>query len=74
MFLSKIHLSKVSKTKGGNVENFNIIKDGNGRLTLEEADVRRIWKEYYENLYNIDTTDIIFSFDTVWGATTSEES
>ena len=56
------------------MENFNIIKDGNGRLTLEEADVRRIWKEYYENLYNIDTTDIIFSFDVVWGATTSEES
>ena len=24
-------------------------------MVLEEAEVRRIWKEYYEDLYNIDT-------------------
>ena len=35
----------------------NRIKDGNGRLVMEEAEVRRIWKEYYENLYNIDTQE-----------------
>ena len=40
---------------GGKVENSNRIKDGNGRLVLDEAEVQRIWKEYYENLYNIDT-------------------
>ena len=34
------------------MENSNRIKDGNGRLVLEEA---KIWKEYYEDLYNIDT-------------------
>ena len=39
---------------GGKVENSNRIKDGKGRLILEEAEVRRIWKEYYEELYNID--------------------
>ena len=39
----------------GKVENSNRIKDENGRLVLEEAEVRRIWKEYYEDLYNIDT-------------------
>ena len=38
----------------GKVENYNIIKDGNGRLVLEGAEVRKIWKEYYENLYNIN--------------------
>ena len=30
------------------------INDGNGRLALEEAEVQRIWKKYYEDLYNID--------------------
>ena len=43
--------------KGGNVENFNRIKDGNGRLALEETEVRRIWKDYYEVLYNIETQE-----------------
>ena len=40
---------------GGMVENSNRIKDENGRLFLEEAEVRRISKEYYEELYNVDT-------------------
>ena len=31
------------------------IKDGNGRLVLGEDEVRRIWKEYFEDLYDIDT-------------------
>ena len=48
---------EVSKANGGNVENSNRIKDGNGRLVLEEAEVQRIWKEYYENLYNIDNKE-----------------
>ena len=41
------------------MENSNRIKDGNGRLALEEAEVRRIWKEYYEDLYNIDIQEQI---------------
>ena len=61
---------KVSKTYGGKVENFNRIKDGNGRLVLEEAEVRKIWKEYYEDLYNIDTQEQVAvhlcDFDEVW--------
>ena len=44
----------MSKANGGKVENSNRIKDGNGRLILEKDEVRRIWKEYYEELYNID--------------------
>ena len=31
------------------MENSNRIKDKNGRLALEEAEVRRIGKEYYED-------------------------
>ena len=46
---------EASKANGQKVENSNRIKDGNGRLVLEEAEVRRIWKEYYEDLYDIDT-------------------
>ena len=40
----------MSKANGGKVEN-DILKDENGRLVLEDAEVRpRIWKEYYEDL------------------------
>ena len=38
----KLFWKGVSKAYGGKVENFNRIKDGNGRLVLEEAEVRRI--------------------------------
>ena len=31
------------------------IRDGNGRLAQGEDEVRKIWKEYFEDLYNIDT-------------------
>ena len=36
------------------MENWSRIKDGNGRLALEEVEVRRIWKEYF---YYIDTQE-----------------
>ena len=36
------------------MENSNIIKDENVRLALEEVELRRIWKGYFEDLYNID--------------------
>ena len=39
-------------------------------MVLEEAEVRRVWKEYYEDLYNIDTQEQVAfhmcSFDRVW--------
>ena len=53
----KLFWKEVSKANGGKVENSNRIKDGNGGLVLEEAEVRRIWKEYYEDFYNIDTQE-----------------
>ena len=53
----KLFWKEVSKANGGKVENSNRIKDGNGRLVLEESKVQRIWKEYYEHLYNIDTQE-----------------
>ena len=28
------------------------IKDGNGRLALEEDEILRIWKDYFEDLHN----------------------
>ena len=40
----KLFWKDVSKGNGGKVENSNRIKDGNGRLILEEAEVQRIWK------------------------------
>ena len=51
------------------MENSNRIKDGNWRLVLGSAEVRRSWKEYYEDLYNIDTqeevTVLMSGFDEV---------
>ena len=48
---------KVSKANGGKVKNCSEIKDENGRLALEEVEVRRIWKEYFEDLYDIHTQE-----------------
>ena len=43
----------MSNAKGGKVESCSRIKDENGRLAQGEDEVRRIWKEYFEDLYNI---------------------
>ena len=45
----------MSNAKGGKVDSCRRIKDGNWRLAQGENEVRMIWKEYFENLYNIDT-------------------
>ena len=47
------------------MRNSNRIKDGNGRLVLKETEVRRIWKEYYEDLDNIDTQEQVAAH--MWG-------
>ena len=46
----------MSFAKGGKVESCSRIKDGN-RLAQGEDEVRKIWKEYFEDLYNINTKD-----------------
>ena len=43
--------------EGGKMESCSRIKDGKGRLALGEDEVLRIWKDYFENLYNIDTQE-----------------
>ena len=39
-------------------------------MVLEEDEVRRIWKEYYEDLYNMDTQEQVTvhmcDIDGVW--------
>ena len=66
----KLFWKEVGKKNGGKVENSNRIKDGNSRLILEEVEMQRIWKEYFEGLYNIDTqtqgTVHMCGFDGVW--------
>ena len=41
----KMFWKEVSKANGGKVENSRRIKDEDGTLVLEEAELRRIWKE-----------------------------
>ena len=41
------------------MEGCSRIKDGNGRLAQGEDEVRRIWKEYFEDLYNIDAINLL---------------
>ena len=53
----KLFWKEVSNVERGKVGSCNRIKDGNERLAQEEDEVRRIWKEYFENLYNIDTQE-----------------
>ena len=51
----KLFWKEVSNAKGGKVESCNRVKDGDGRLAQGEDGARKIWKEYFEDLYNIDT-------------------
>ena len=53
----KMFWKEVSNAKGGKGESCSRIKDKNGRLEQGEGEVRRIWKDYFENLYNIDTQE-----------------
>ena len=47
-------------------------------MAQKEDVVRRIWKKYFEDLYNIDTQEQIavqmWGFDGIQKVTTSEES
>ena len=60
----------MSKANVGKVESCSRIKDGNGRLALQEVEVQKMWKEYFEDLYNIDIQEEvavhICGFDGVW--------
>ena len=49
----KLFQKEMSNAKGGKVENCSRVKDGNARLAQGENEVRKIWKEYFESLYNI---------------------
>ena len=40
--------------KGGKMESCSRTQDENGRFAQGEDEVQRIWKEYFEDLYNID--------------------
>ena len=48
---------EVRKVNGGKGESGSRIKDGNRRLALEEDDLRRIRKNYFEDLYHIYTEE-----------------
>ena len=48
---------EVSKVNWRKLESCNRIKAGNGRLALGEDEVRRVWKDYFENLYDTDTPE-----------------
>ena len=51
----KLFWKEVSKGNGGEVEKCSILEGENVRLTLEEVELRYIWNEYFEDLYNIYT-------------------
>ena len=62
----KLSWKEVSNAKGGKKDSCCGIKDGNGRLAQGEDEVRRIWKEYFEDLYNIDTQEQVAVHIHVW--------
>ena len=47
----------MNNAKGGKMESYRRIKVENRRLVHGEDEVRKIWKEYSEDLYNIDTQE-----------------
>ena len=66
----KLFWKEVSKVNGGKVESCSRAKDGKRRLALSEVEVRRIWKKYYKELYNVDTQEEVpvhvCGFTGVW--------
>ena len=53
----KLFWKEVSNAKGGRVESCSKLKDGNERLAPGDDEVRKIRKEYFEDLYNTDTQE-----------------
>ena len=53
----KLFWKEVSNVKGEKVESCSRIKNGNWRLAQGEDKVRKIWKEYFEDLNNMDTQE-----------------
>ena len=58
----KLFLKMVNNAKREKVERCSRIKDGTGTLTPGDSEVRRIWKKYLVDQYNIDTQEKV----TVW--------
>ena len=54
----------------GKVESCSRIKNRNGKFTQGEDEARKIWKEYFQYLYNIDTQEEVVvhicGFDRIW--------
>ena len=57
----KLFWKEVSNAKGGKMESCSRVKDGNRRLAQGEEEARKIWKEYFEGLYKIDTQEEVYS-------------
>ena len=55
----KLFWKELINAKGGKVESCSRIKDENGRLAQGEDEVRKVWKEYFEDMYNIDTQEVV---------------
>ena len=68
----KLFWKEVGKVNRVKVESSNLTMEGNGRLAVEEDEVRMIWKDYFEDLYNKYTEEQIAihlcGFDSVQSA------
>ena len=66
----KLFWNEVNNAKEGKEENCSRIKDGNRSLAQGKDEVRKICKEYYKVLYNIDTQEEVAvpmcGFDGIW--------
>ena len=47
----------MSNVKRGKMESCSKIKDRNRRLAYGDDEIQRVWKEYFEDLHNIDTNE-----------------
>ena len=53
--IMKLFWKEVRKTNERKVESYSKKCDRSRRLALLEVEMQRIWKEYFEDFYNIDT-------------------
>ena len=53
----KLFWKEVIKTNVGKMDSCSRIKDVDGRLALKEVKVRRVWNDYFEDLYDNNTQE-----------------